>query len=242
MISESEVRKLNNKGIDQFRKYLSRVANGSIESPPYHLLTAAETSVSIDHHASVRHRIFNSRLDAAKCLDEQLSGWDQENIETDVHLWSWLSLFYFDQVCPPDDSGKRKPGREYRHILEPGYPNGHRHLLCGPYMVYTTYGLNETLSAALLCTPIPVENSFHHQLAVRQSLITNKGIMEAVHMLYFDHSTGRPKRGSQMKKKTPGTLFRFIDVIQQLDLTYDLYSMSGKDIIGLLPPEFDKWK
>ncbi|MFH1977184.1 MAG: hypothetical protein ABIJ52_16800 [Pseudomonadota bacterium] len=45
-----------------------------------------------------------------------------------------------------------------------------------------------------------------------------------------------------MKKKTPGTLFRFIDVIQPLDLTYDLYSMSGKDIIGLLPPEFDKWK
>ena len=43
-----------------------------------------------------------------------------------------------------------------------------------------------------------------------------------------------------MKKKSPGTLFRFIDVIQQLDLAY--YSMSGKDIIGLLPPEFDKWK
>ena len=66
--------------------------------------------------------------------------------------------------------------------------------------------------------------------------------MESVHMLYYGQSRGRPKRGSQMKKETPGALFRFIDVIQPLDLTYDLYSMSGKDIIGLLPPEFDKWK
>jgi hypothetical protein len=45
-----------------------------------------------------------------------------------------------------------------------------------------------------------------------------------------------------MEKSSPGTLLRFIDIIQQLDLTYDLYSMSGEEILALLPPEFDKWK
>lgn len=36
---------------------------------------------------------------------------------------------------------RRRPGRDYRHIPEPGYPNGHRHLLMGAYLVYTVYSL-----------------------------------------------------------------------------------------------------
>jgi len=40
----------------------------------------------------------------------------------------------------------------------------------------------------------------------------------------------------------PGTLYRFIDVVQQLGLTYDLYSMTGDQILQLLPSEFDRWR
>lgn len=70
---------------------------------------------------------FETRLDMAHCLDEDLGEIEADNLDIDVALWSWLSLFYFDQFCPPGFMGKRKPGRDYRHILEPGYPNGHRH-------------------------------------------------------------------------------------------------------------------
>ena len=31
-------------------------------------------------------------------------------------------------------------------------------------------------------------------------------------------------------------------VMQQLDLTYDIYGMSGADIVELLPTEFDAWR
>jgi hypothetical protein len=31
-------------------------------------------------------------------------------------------------------------------------------------------------------------------------------------------------------------------VVQQLDLTYDLYSMTGEQILQLLPGEFDRWR
>jgi len=37
-------------------------------------------------------------------------------------------------------------------------------------------------------------------------------------------------------------LRRFVDVLQQLDVNYDLYSMSAEAIVGLLPDEFDKWR
>jgi len=93
-----------------------------------------------------------------------------------------------------------------------------------------------------LWTPLHLESKFHHQLAVRQTLITNKGILKAAHQMYFNPADVRPKRGALIEKKSPGTLIRFIDVIQQLDLTYDLYSMTAEEILALLPPEFDKWK
>jgi hypothetical protein len=177
----------------------------------------------------------------AQYLDDALVEFESDSIEADVYLWSWLSLFYFDQICPAQKDGIRKPGRDYRHILEPGYPYGHNHLLAGAYLVYTIYGLNDGLSKLLLYTPPYIESGFHHQLAQRQSIITNKGLMEAAHLLYISNQESKPKFGAIAKNKA-GTVYRFIDVIQQLDLNYDLYSMTGEDVLKLLPAEFNKWK
>ena len=160
-------------------------------------------------------------------------------LDGDVGLWSWLSLFYFDQVCPPRPDGTRAPGRDYRHILEPTYRYGHRHLLGGPHLVYRLHGEQ---AALLLCTKLYQENTFHHELASRQAFISNPAIIRAANLLYLEPRTQRPKRGAQDPKRTPGTLRRFIDVLQQLDLNYDLYSMSGEALVGLLPAEFDEWK
>ena len=44
-----------------------------------------------------------------------------------------------------------------------------------------------------------------------------------------------------MNDNAPGSLYRFVGVIQQLDVTYDLYSMSGTEIVSLLPAEFHHW-
>lgn len=237
-----EIRRFTDKGIELFRAYLSELREGLTSPPPYHLLNGPETSEPARGEGQIEQHRFHTRLELARYLDNALSGLGNDSLEMDVHLWSWLSLFYFDQVCPAEKNGVRRPGRDYRHILEPGYPYGHRHLICGSYLVYSTYGLHEELSRLLLCTPLPIENKFHHELAVRQNFITNRGILEAAHKLYFDESTNKPKRGATVKKKIPGTLYRFIDVIQQYDLTYDLYSMSGEEVLDLLPPEFNKWR
>jgi hypothetical protein len=113
--------------------------------------------------------------------------------------------------------------------------------LAGAYLVYTVYGLNNDLSKLLLYTAPNIESGYHHQLAQRQSIITNKGLLKAAYLLYFDKKKSKPKFGAIAKNK-PGTVYRFIDIIQQLDLNYDLYSMTGEEVLELLPPEFDKWK
>jgi hypothetical protein len=237
-----QIRKLTNKGLAKFRDYLADLRQGSTAAPPANLLTDADFSAPLNREVELVAKNFNTRLQLAQYLADVLDGAEPDGLEDDVGLWSWLSLIYFDQVCPVEEDGRRKPGRDYRHILEPGYPNGHRHLLAGAWLVYSVYGLGDKLSRLLLWTPVYLESKFHHELAGRQTLITNKGILEAADKMYFKESDGKPKKGALMKKNAPGTLQRFIDVIQQLDLTYDLYSMNGEEILALLPPEFDKWK
>ena len=242
MTPEVTIRKFTDEGIDQFRNYLAELREGSIFPPPLHILNDHATSEPINGEVQIENRNFGTRLDLARYLDDILANIDSDSIETDVHLWSWLSLFYFDQVCPVEKNGVRKPGRDYRHILEPGYPNGHRHLIGGVYLVYTVYELGEGLTKLLLWTPLHMESKFHHQLAGRQTLITNRGILDAAHQMYFNGMEGIPKRGALGEKNSPGTLLRYIDVIQQLDLNYDLYSMVGDEVLELLPAEFNKWK
>ena len=238
---EIAMRKFTDEGIDQFRNYLAKLREGSTTPPPFDLLSDPDTSEPINGEGEIENREFTTRLELAQYLDESLEGIEGDSIVTDVHFWSWLSLFYFDQVCPVQKDGLRKPGRDYRHILEPGYPYGHNHLLAGAYLVYSVYGLNDDLSKLLLYTPPNIESGFHHQLAQRQSIITNKGLMEAAHLLYISKRESKPKFGAIARKKA-GTMYRFIDVIQQLDLNYDLYSMTGEEVLQLLPAEFSKWK
>lgn len=240
--NQSEIRKLTDEGVEAFRQYLDDLRAGSGDEPPRHLLTDPKASRAVHGAGGVSQRTFQSRLDAALYLDTALEGIDADEAESGIGLWTWLSLFYFHEVCPADASGHRSPGSDYRHILLPDYRRGHRHLLAGAYLVYSVFGLGEALAALLLCSRVSAENQFCKELAGRQNFITNRGILSAARQLYFNPLTGQPKRGSQAKKGVPGTLQRFIRVIQQLDVNYDLYSMTGAQIVGLLPTEFDPWK
>ena len=239
-----ELRKFTDKGLEQFRAYLRELGEGSTANPPSHLLTDTDFSRPMRGGVQLEQAKFVSRLDLARYLDLTFEELPErpDKLMNDVHLWSWMSLFYFDQVCPANDKGRRKPGRDYRHISELGYRSGHRHLISGAYLVYTVYGWGEELSKLPLHTALSVESHFHHEIATRQSFITNRGIMEALHILYYDNLQNKPKRGPIMNKTAPGSLYRFVDIIQQLDVTYDLYSMSGPEIISLLPGEFNHWK
>ena len=75
----------------------------------------------------------------------------------------------------------------------------------------------------------------------RQEIGTNKSIIEAAKILYWDAEKKRPKRGSSPQEHKPGTLRRFVDVLQQFELTYDLYSINAEELITLLPNEFKSW-
>ncbi|MFQ5450001.1 MAG: hypothetical protein ACE5E9_05195 [Nitrospinaceae bacterium] len=232
------VKKLNQGGIQRFREYLLGVRSGAHDSPPEEILHDPLYSEEVQGQGEIENVTFKSSFEAAKYLNQKLVHIDNSNNLQNIGLWSWLSLFYFDQVCPPDNYGSRNPGRDYRHIPEMGYRFRHRHLLAGPFHTYKMY---EEKARLLLNTPLRQESQIHHQLATRQNFISNRAIIDAIGALYFDEELRKPKKGLLSKAK-PGNLYRFIDVVQQLDLTYDLYSMKSDEIFSLLPEEFKGWQ
>ena len=97
-------------------------------------------------------------------------------------------------------------------------------------------------SRVLRTGPAHHESHFYQVITGVQDLIANRGVLEAASLLYLDPRTGALKRGCQPSRPQPGTVRRLVRVLQQLDLTHDVYGMSGKAIVDSLPPEFDPWR
>ena len=84
-------------------------------------------------------------------------------------------------------------------------------------------------------------NDFMEQMASRQDIITNKALIEVVDRIYWDTKMKRPKINAT-NRKIAGNIRRLLSLVYQLELTYDLRTMSTDDIIKLLPSEFNSWK
>jgi len=231
------LRVLNEKGIQAFRRYLADLREASPGRPPWEILADPRYSGTFRGDVEVERRAFQDKLGMARYLGEKLSLFPASQVESNVGLWSWLSLYYFDQVCPLNPSGKRTPGQDCRHILDLDFRRYYRHLLNGPYNIYRLHGERAPL---LFYGPLHRISDYYEQLSCRQGFVTNKGVIEAANLLYFDPGAGRPKYGPGVRSEKAGTLLRFIDVVQQLELTHDLFSMTGEQVLALLPPEFDE--
>jgi hypothetical protein len=232
------IRTLNEKGIQIFREYLVELRIGLARRVPVELLEDPGYTAKMKGELEVEKLTFDSKLDMGKYLFERFQNLPSSQIDQNIGLWSWLSLYYFDQVCPIKDAGKRNPGQDSRHILDLDFRRYNRHLLNGPFNTFRLHGERAPL---LFYGPLDKPGKYYEELSSRQGFFTNKGVIEAANLLYYETRRKSPKSGAGGVTRKPGTLLRFIDVVQQLDLTYDLYSMSGEEVLTLLPSEFDEW-
>ena len=232
------VRALSPAGVERFRAYLAALRGGEHEAPPRALLEDAQASEGLSAEAWVEPRQFGSRWGVGEYLWRQLAPLPPDEVEGNRGLWAWLALYYFDQVCPVRPDGTRKPGQDYRHVPDFGYRYRYRHLLYGPYAVYRRH---RGYAILVLSGPLHMEQSVYHEITGRTDLIASRGVIEALNALYLDRGRGLPKRGAQIPSPGPGTLRRFVHVLQQLDVTYDVCGMSGRALLDLMPAEFDAW-
>lgn len=235
------VRRLNQSGIERFSLFLDSLRTDTPQDRPVEILTDQLTSEELECQIYIENRSFANRLEAARYLDEKFDSSGLRGVERDRGLWAWLSLFYFEQLCPADNHGRRKPGELARWVPEVNnYQRYYRHLLAGPYRIYRAHRDRPERALALLCNPLDRPGDIVEQLASRQEIVTNKAVIETATELYIDPSTRKPRRGAGGKGR--GSARRLAAVLNQLDLTFDLYALDKEALLKLLPPEFNRFR
>lgn len=231
------LRRLNANGIAEFRKFLAQIRAGAEFQQSPAVLYVDSTSERLPKEIRIESKRFKRKFDATQYLHEMLAPLDAPSLMLDHGLWSWLALFYFDQLSPVGADGKRRPREDYHYIPSSAGFRSDRHLLSGPYKLYAMHGERARL---LLHPPVHQHGQFVYDLGWRNELVRNRGLIEAIDLLYWNPRTRRPKRGATTASNA-GNLRRFIAVIQQLDFNYDLFGMTGPEIVALLPDEFAAW-
>ncbi len=225
--------------MNRFDEFLASLGTDSPHPIPRSLLSDDEASSNFEHDIVAEPTAFPTRFDCAKYFNK-IFGALEHDISRDAGLWSWLSLFYFEQICP-GKNGNFVPGERARWIpATTEHFRYYRHLLAGPYRIYNANRDNPQRAMIFLFGPAGIVGHFYYQLVSRQEYITNKAIVQLATDLYFDADSQRQKRGAQTRGK-PGTVFRLTSFLNQLDTTWDLYSMSPVELRERLPIEFARF-
>jgi hypothetical protein len=235
------VRRLKQAGIERFEAFLDSLKTPTPLPRPVEALDYDDTSEPLEVAVEIEPKTFGSRLEAARYLDSKLSDSGLKNIEHDRMLWAWLSLFYFDELCPAYANGQRKPGETARWIPQPqNYLRYYRHLLAGPYRIFRAHRDCPQRAMALLGGPLDRPGEIVEQFASRQEIVTNQAVIQSTTDLYWDQANNKPKRGAG--GKGAGSARRLADVLLQFDVTWDLYAMKASSFLELLPKEFAKFR
>lgn len=235
-----KLRRLTATGLARFNEFLDSLNTPAPQAVPSWLLNDPEMSTALAVDIQVESFPFDTRFELAKYLDSRLTDSGLKNFERDVELWAWLALFYFDQLCPLDDDEQRHPGERARWIpAVEDYRKYYRHLVAGPYWIYRAHRDKPSRVLAVLAGPVDQPGDIAEQLASRQEIVTNKAAMELATTLYIDEKTQRPKRGAA--GRGPGSARRLADILNQFDLTWDLYMMQTAAILKMMPKEFNRF-
>ncbi len=244
------VRVLNDAGIERFRDYLSTLRSGVPATVPGGLLADPSTSEPFQAATAIERAPAGARfLDQYKFgiyLRDRFASLAAASITMNYRLWSWLALYYFDELCPADGCGKRDVRADEAYILDRKfkYENYYRHLVHTPWLAVCQHGVKSQVllipASSPGSSPLSKRGEIQEQLAARQKILGNRAIVAGAYRMYFDKAKRRPKRGSA--GSGPGSSRRLALVVQQLELTYDLAACSPEQVIGLLPKEFDRWE
>jgi hypothetical protein len=233
-----KVRKLNDHGIAEFTTFIDNCRSGVKQNIPSYLLNDDRSSVPLGIDLEVIDREFASRFEIGVYLQEVFEGADIQSLIGDQGFWSWFALLWFDKLCPSSGDGIRKPSKEYNYILSKNYNHRPRHAIYMTWQLVNRYGDDVKF---MLSKKASTRGELTEQMMARQEILTSDGVMRLASALYYDNETGIFKKGSA-SRKSAGCVARYISWLQQVQMTYDIFSTSKEELEELLPEEFGRFR
>lgn len=187
--------------------------------------------------------VFASRYDFGQYLHDTLPGELSKVQYSNVGLWAWVSAVYLRQLLKPSSRGKSHDlWSAYRYIpLAYSKFRYYRHLAFISFWLHRQLGEN----AARLFLSRPM---YEHSDAIEQlytsdkDFLTTPALLQVSVEMYLDPESGVMKRKA-LGKETPGSARRLATkVAKQLQMNFDMHSMTKEQVYSLLPSEFDEWR
>jgi len=231
------VRQFNPAGVRAFQSSLARCREAPQTPAPRHLLEDDAFTETVEPTITVQPKRFRTRRDAAAYLSAALAPLGEPNIAGNAGLWTWLTLFFFDEVCPADQGG-RHVKNDYYYLFEPkNSRHSYRHLLFIAWYVlrvapeHNRLFLDVSVSSLDEVTKVVMERLYLTRIPC---------LFEVLDRLYWDQSRGRVRSGIVTRETVkPGDLrHRLPTRVRQLEKTYDLFSLNANQLIELLGTEF----
>lgn len=232
------IRFFNEDGLNEFERIIGEIRNNNLKNIPEDFLLSDQYSDILEPIINIEKVDYKNKNELVPYIVETLNLRANKYLYFDKGLWSWLAAFYFDNICPTDGNGKRKINEIAFYVLRDpkSYTKYYRHLLAYPSRILSE--LNDS-SKIFLIGSFLKRGEITEQFGAYQEIALNKGILDAANILYWDDNTKNLKRGAA--GKGGGSARRLVRIIRQYQLTYDLNSMNGNEIVALLPHEFTKW-
>jgi hypothetical protein len=231
-----ELRSLSPSGMKLFQAFLDSHTGEELRPYPEALLSEEGYTESVGTKVDVERRRFDTRFELASYLHERFESSGFRPNKANPGLWAWLACFYFREICPTV-GGKLQPGASARWIPQSSdFRRYYRHLIAGPYGIYYAHRDQPRRAMALLCQRPGRPGDLVEQLASRQQVVTNPTVMQVATDVYVDSRTGRQRPIAN--RKTAGGARRFIDVLNQFEVTWDFSMMSAADLRAHMGDEF----
>lgn len=240
-----QVKSLNSKGIEKFEGWI-RSPDGA---PPRCILRDPATTDDVEGAYEVEEgRIFRSSYELGIYLHKEVfvNAEDRYALLSSHGMWAWISLFYIESLMRRD-TYPAKPLARWHYIDTPRL--GYRLIARTAWDLVALHGESARVAIG---SPRSPWGEMAEQMTSRQEIYANKSFWPVANALYLT-ADGSVKRGatsqrSKAAKRDPrnrsglGGVRRLPFTFKQFERTYNLRRMDGKEILELLPREYDRWR
>ncbi len=233
-----KIMRMTDKGIELFTQFLDELRSGTEKKLPEELLKRGEFAEEIGGDVKWLSELeLEDKLKTAKQLNDIIENLGLKSAERDVGFWAWCSAFLFKKLCKKVKN-KYKPGELPIWIPQPdNWQRYYRHYLASIWRVYLAHRDKEDELVVLLSGPVNTPGELWGQFASGKKNITNPTIIDMLYHLYWDEEKNKRKYGAGGESPR-----RLRDVLKQFERTWDFYTMTGYQVIEMLPGEFNRFK